>query len=494
MEEQRARLRRETGKQDVDALIVVPEELARKFSALGCNRNLLIGNDFSYSPAHGIEMTFSEGNVFARNRLVENAICGVWGGYSSDTLIAQNNFNGNGGLAYGLERGAINMEHGSNNRIVGNTFLNNKAAIHLWWDNDGGLFKLPGVAGNLRGVSGNVIAGNTFTLDSRHPFQPPNERDRLILLQLRDDGTNHIHHNAWFDNRVNISITNGIEFAVKPGAEPTTNGTLPKLAIPPHQLLGTKNPVGARSHLRGRKNILLDEWGPWDHSGPFVRPVGSDRGEPAWEVFNVPNFAAQLAAPFATLSREPGSSPRSEIIRIKAHAGVTSYQLALRGRGLDRVLSGKILKTPWDVTFFSWRNGPDPRTKLVEWRALASKPEAVSVQLDSLNFAYGGRGPRDLKLSEAVTQRGPGGERFGMIARTSLPLTEGKWRILTSSDDGVRVQINGKVVLENWTWHGPERNEATFDHPSATTQAVIVVEHFEIDGHSELKLDLEPVK
>ena len=494
MEEQRTRLRRETGKQDVDALIEIPEELARKFSALGCNRNLLIGNDFSYSPAHGIEMTFSEGNVFARNRLVENAICGVWGGYSSDTLIAQNEFTGNGGLAYGLERGAINMEHGSNNRIVRNTFLNNKAAIHLWWDNDGGLFKLPGVAGNLRGISGNVIAGNSFQLDEHHPFQPLNERDRLILLQLRDDGTHHIRDNAWFDNRVSISITNGVEFAVKPGAEPSTNGSLPKFAVPSYKVLGNKHPVGARKHLRGRKNILLDEWGPWDHSGPFVRAVGSDRGAPAWEVFNVPNFAAQLAAPFATLSRERGSVPQSEIVRIHANAGLTSYQLALRGRGLDRVLSGKILKTPWDVTFFSWRNGPDPRTNLVDWRALASKPEAVSVQLDSLNFAYGGRGPRDLKLSDEVTRRGPGGERFGMIARTSLPLTEGKWRIITSSDDGVRIQINGKVVLENWNWHGPERNEATFDHPSATTPTEIVVEHFEIDGHSELKLDLEPVR
>ncbi len=494
MEEQRTRLRRETGKQDVDALIEIPAEVARKFSALGCNRNLLIGNDFSYSPAHGIEMTFSEGNVFAKNRLVENAICGVWGGYSSDTLIAQNEFTANGGLAYGLERGAINMEHGSNNRILRNTFLNNKAAIHLWWDNDGGLFNLPGVAGNLRGISGNVIAENSFQLDDRHPFPRNNDRDRLILLQLRDDGTNHIRDNTYIANTASISITNGVEFAVKPGAEPTTNGHLGKWSIPKYKVLGSKQPVGARKHLRGRKNILLDEWGPWDHSGPFVRPVGNDRGVPAWEIFNVPNFATQLAAPFATLSREPGSSPQSEIVRINAAAGITSYKLALRGRGLDRVLSGQILKTPWDVTFFSWRNGPDPRTNLVEWRALAAKPEAVSVQLESLNFAYGGRGPRDLKLSDDVTKRGPAGERFGMIARTSLPLTEGKWRIVTSSDDGVRIRINGKVVLENWTWHGPERNEATFDHPSATTQAEILVEHFEIDGHSELKLDLEPVR
>jgi len=40
--------------------------------------NLLVGNDFSYAPAHGIEMTFSFGNVFYHNRLVENAICGIW--------------------------------------------------------------------------------------------------------------------------------------------------------------------------------------------------------------------------------------------------------------------------------------------------------------------------------------------------------------------------------------------------------------------------------
>jgi len=36
----------------------------------GNTRNRLIANDFSYAPAHGIEMTFSHGNVFHGNRLV----------------------------------------------------------------------------------------------------------------------------------------------------------------------------------------------------------------------------------------------------------------------------------------------------------------------------------------------------------------------------------------------------------------------------------------
>ena len=98
----------------------------------GNNDNLLINNDFSYAPAHGIEMTFSFGNVFYGNRLVENAICGVWGGYSQDTLIAANHFEGNGEMAYGLERGGVNIEHGIANRIVENVFKNNKCGVHLW--------------------------------------------------------------------------------------------------------------------------------------------------------------------------------------------------------------------------------------------------------------------------------------------------------------------------------------------------------------------------
>ena len=52
-----------------------PEDWYRR---RGNNGNRLVANDFSYAAAHGIEMTFSFGNVFESNRLVGNAICGVW--------------------------------------------------------------------------------------------------------------------------------------------------------------------------------------------------------------------------------------------------------------------------------------------------------------------------------------------------------------------------------------------------------------------------------
>lgn len=491
LEQERERLRRETGRQEVDDLIRVPPEVARDFSARGCNRNVLLGNDFSYAPAHGIEITFSEGNVIARNRLVENAICGIWGGYSSDTLIAENLIAGNGGMAYGLERGGVNMEHAADNRIVANTFLNNKCAIHLWWDNDAALLRSPGVAGHYRGVSGNVIAGNTFIVDGRHPFVTLRPEEKLIVLQLRDDGTNNVRDNVYAANMVRLEVTNAVEFAVQPGITLRREGTPPRYALPRLKVPGKTRPVGARPHLRGRDKILLDEWGPWDHESPLVRPLREGGGERTWEVFGVTNLQVELRASGARLEREPGPGGRSELLRLRAEPGVRPFELRLQGANFQQVLHGTLVGASWEAVFFSWPATADPREDLAGWRALATGPTAVQTRLDVLDLNYGWRGPKDLGLDAALNQRGPGGDHFGMIARTRLTLPAGRWRLVSWSDDGVRVTVNGQPVIENWTWHGPTRDEGYFEQPAAG-EVEITVEHFEIDGYAVLRLEIEP--
>ncbi len=88
----------------------------------GCNDNLLYGNDFSYAPTNGIEVTFS------RNRIMQNIIkeCdhGIWGGYSYQSVIRNNKFFNN--------RIGIAIEHGQNNSIYMNFFHQNKEAIKIW--------------------------------------------------------------------------------------------------------------------------------------------------------------------------------------------------------------------------------------------------------------------------------------------------------------------------------------------------------------------------
>ena len=491
LEAERNRLRRETGKDDVEDLIQVPEAVARRFSGLGCNRNLLLRNDFSYAPAHGIEITFSEGNRIVDNRVVENAICGIWGGYSSDTWILRNDFERNGGMAYGLERGAINMEHAADNRILDNTFRNNKCAVHLWWDNDAALLKSPGVAGHNRGVSGNLMAGNQLILNAEQPFTLGTD-ERLVGLQLRDDGEGHIRDNRWFDNPVDIDPAVGREFALEPGCEVLRDGRRPEAVVAEPPLFGGNHPVGARARLRGRDRILMDEWGPWDHESPLIRPRAAGSGEARFDLLG---FAERpevvVTAGNVDLRWEATADPKQRTVAISAGAGVTPWKAQITGAGLQRELAGVIVATRWELVVFPWTNDTDPRTNLTAWRALAGGPAALRTEAEALDFPYGWGGPRDRQLSAAITADGPGGDHFGMIARTRLRLPAGEWQFRTLSDDGIRVRVAGQTVIENWTWHGPTADTGRFQL-AAPAEVEIEVEHFEIDGYAVLRLDIEP--
>ncbi|MBL9139777.1 MAG: right-handed parallel beta-helix repeat-containing protein, partial [Verrucomicrobiales bacterium] len=453
MEKERTRLRLATGREDVENLIAVPPLVARDLSARGCNQNVLIENDFSYAAAHGIEMTFSEGNVFARNRLVENAICGIWGGYSSDTLIAENEISGNGGMAYGLERGGINMEHASGNRILRNVFRNNKCAVHLWWDDDAALLRSPGVSGNYRGVSGNLIAGNRLLLDADHPFRRLRPDEKLVGLQLRCGGgpaKEKMRDNRYGANEVDLRVAHAVELLLDPGCETVPVGSVARYRIPSVRPIGKARPVGARAALRGRDKILMDEWGPWDHQQPLVRPVKGGVGERTWEIRGA-TAAPRVAShsPGLTTRWEEGSD-RSWRLTLVGPTGVVPYSVRVVAPGLDRELAGVLVNTQWDLTFFPWTI--DPRQDLEGWRRGALAPEAVRTRSPSIDFAYGWGGPKDQTLGETVRTRGPGSDRFGMIGSARLRLPAGKWRFKTLSDDGIRLRIQGRPVIENWTW------------------------------------------
>ena len=88
----------------------------------GCNDNFIYGNDFSYAPTNGVEVTFSS-NLIMKN-IITNCDHGVWGGYSYETDITDNIFSGN--------RIAIAIEHGQNINIALNHFKNDKTGIKLW--------------------------------------------------------------------------------------------------------------------------------------------------------------------------------------------------------------------------------------------------------------------------------------------------------------------------------------------------------------------------
>jgi len=434
----------------------------------GNNDNLLIGNDFSYAPAHGIEMTFSFGNIFYDNRLVENAICGVWGGYSQDTLIAKNQIEGNGEMAYGLERGGINIEHGRRNRILANTFKTNKCGVHLWGGPVGAFADKPWAKANGTESKDNFAGDNQFVGDT-------------LAFHLRGPGELILGENSL--ENVDQEMSKEPESLVRKGAK----ADVP--ARPRYVAYGSTRPVGARPQLRGRQNIVMTEWGPWDHESPLVRKVHDTGDSVRFDLHNVsPN--ATITVEGDGVQGQDCAGPDARIFTLScAGPGVHPYRLRVKDGHWRHEIRGTLISTTWDVTFFKWTEADDPRTNLPAWRNLSRGQTAVSGQTRQLTLKYAWGGPSEQNLSEAITAAKLGGDHFGMIARTQLPLSAGTWEFTTLSDDGVRVLVDGKPVIENWAWHGPTRDTGLLGLSEDKTVEVIV-EYFEIDGYAVLELGL----
>jgi parallel beta-helix repeat protein len=211
------------------------------YTGRGCNENRIWRNDFSYAAAHGLELTFSFGNEIVSNRLVGNAICGIWGGYSRGMRIERNTIEENGARGYGLERGGINIEHGQHNDIQRNDFRANECGVHLWWDEDPGLVNLPWCKANGHAVHGNTIRYNTFVADR-------------LAVQLRSASDTRLLGNRYQD--VELELDADSQTREETGLLCVLYGN------DPADLPGSSRPVGARLGMRGRHKIVIDEWGP----------------------------------------------------------------------------------------------------------------------------------------------------------------------------------------------------------------------------------------
>jgi len=458
-----------------EAIGEIGEHLVEWYKRRGNTDNLLIGNDLSYAPAHGIENTFSFGNKYLKNRVVGNAICGIWAGYSRESLIAGNDFEGNGEMGYGLERGGVNIDHGGDNSILRNSFVKNKCGVHLWGGANPDFDRRGWGKANGYASTGSVIAGNTFDGGSlAFHFRGPGQ----VLL-----GPNKL-------------VGLGKEIIADPAYQVTRDNQrlVEPIHVPKHEVFGRKHPVGARPELRGRQNIIMTEWGPWDHAAPLVRTVKSAGGMALFEVLKVPTkdlrvetVGNQVRSVQAVVS---GKADESQVTVTASEPGVHPYVLKLRtaGKPLPEI-KGTLLATKWQATFFKWPADIDPRKDPERYSKLADGPTAVSAQLDELALRYGMRGPSELGLSDKISAAKLGQDHFGMIARTRLPLAKGVWELSTLSDDGVRVSLDEKSVIENWTWHGPTRDTARLELAADKT-VDIVVEHFQIDGYAVLEFSI----
>ena len=265
-----------------DGLFLWAGQTTMDTGAGGCNDNLIFGNDFSHAPTNGVEVTFSR-NVI-RGNMIRECTYGIWGGYSYETLVAGN--------LISECKTALAIEHGQNNTIRQNLFLDNLSGIKLW-DNptepgDWGYPKQRDTRSKNAVIDRNVFLNNGTPLHISGSDSVAVNGENLFFnfAQLLDSKSANPHfrflrNDIYADSSIlpkiwaapDLSAAQSLNFSHHGFPE---NPYQPlEIAVAelqePDSLPGGMVAALPGDFPRGRQFILVDEWGPYD----FRRPIAT---------------------------------------------------------------------------------------------------------------------------------------------------------------------------------------------------------------------------
>jgi parallel beta-helix repeat protein len=441
----------------------------------GANDNWVVANDFSWSPANGIEATFSR-NAFIGNRLEGNDY-GVWGGYSFNSSIAQNCFIGN--------RVGVAIEHGQENAITGNAFLGDTTAVWLW--------------GNPIEPSDWVYPKKRDTKSRGYSVEGNRIERARVGLRVAQTSATAVRGNVLrrVDSAFVMRDTSELTVAARPVTRAVRNATgCPAVSLRTLPPAVRARIVSAGDRLprqplarRDRSAMIVDEWGPFDWRSPKLWPVDSVRRTPVRLRVAGPagKWRVAVRRGIASLSRTAGSVGDT-IVVTPSVSGDWSLDLEYMGgaivtpRGESRAAGmpyrfGYERFEPaqaWTSRFYTWTDTvPRDAMGTAAERAMRGTP---MLQRTDTRLDYFWSRPAIAGLPRA---------QWALAATTAVTIPDGTFSLRTISDDAARVWVDGRLVIDRWTPH-----ESTVDYaPIVPGRHDLRVEYFQVDGWVELRLD-----
>jgi parallel beta-helix repeat protein len=426
----------------------------------GTNDNVFYANDFSFAPANGMEATFSR-NTFVAN-IAEGNDYGLWGGYSFDSRIVANCFANN--------RYGIAIEHGQQNSIVANRFIGDSTAIRLWGDSiqpsDWGYPKH------------RDTRSRDYLIDRNSYVGVPRK------FQLANSSGVTINDSAPPPPSV-IQNPSSAGCGGIPTVPADQADLVPSLPGIPREI---PRPPVQRRH---RSAIIVDEWGPYDYQYPRLWPADSTHAVPLRLVVHGPPGAWSLVSRAGIQDISASSGRIGDTIRVTPRpdsSGTWEVVMEYRGtattspRGI-RTAAGVPVRfsyeryepaVAWQVKAWAWPDSLDPRRE-GNWQRLTTAPvlfERTWPRLDIMWYR-----PTIRELPQA---------RFAFDATGTVNLPAGDHTLRSISDDGIRVWVDGRLVIDNWDLHGSEIDYA----PLTGGRHEIRVQYFQIEGWAELRLEV----
>jgi len=191
----------------------------------------------------------------------------------------------------------------------------------------------------------------------------------------------------------------------------------------------------------------------------------------------------------AAVSRDSGriDDAAGDTITVTPAAGSErSWEVTLEHRAARPDASGPTVRRfsyarfepaiDWTVRFFIWRDSTaDPPRNASAFDALLRGTPLVTRQVPRLDYMW-----------YRPTIAGLPQERFAIEASGSVSLGPGTYTLRTISDDGVRVWVDGRLVIDSWTPHESEVDNVAL----GPGRHDIRVQYYQLRGWTELRLEI----
>ncbi len=458
----------------------------------GCNDNFIYGNDFSYAPTNGIEVTFSRNKI--QGNIIRECNYGIWGGYSFESVIM-------GNLIAECKTG-IAIEHGQQNNISRNLFMDDSTGINLWaresqpadWayaqkrdtrSRDGIIDRnvFLSVRKPLKiSASQNIsVNGENLFFDFENLLETPKPNDGLKFLRNDIYGTSAELEAVWKNSTISASKNLNFSHVGEP-ENPYAALDIPlSELIEPDSLSDGMLAVLPAGFPHGRQFIMVDEWGPFD----FRRPIA------ALDTVAGNLYSLVLIGPSGdwkvtgmkgvkSISSKKGTVPATITLeRDPAFDGVEVYFDYISPQSVTSVFGDKTpsgrpysfdfkrfdKKMKWQVKYFNYE-GDTPA------EGFAHEKPIAETSADELYFAWWNA------PAPGVTE-----DKFATESSTTFDIAPGEYIIELTSDDGARLYVDGKLLINHWDVHEPATDEVKV---ALGGRHHIRIEHFEASGFSTL--------
>ena len=406
----------------------------------GCNDNILFGNDFSYAPANGVEVTFSR-NKILRNRIFE---CdnGIWGGYSYNTEIANNQFrNNNVGIA---------IEHGQQNDIHHNLFFRDKTAIKLWARKEQPADPIA-IGWGYAKYRDTRSRNYNLALNSYNENKTALDIIRTDSLKIFGDYVSNTGQFLKVDSTVtHIDTIQDDDLADKFSIDSAITG--PGIDNP-------NDPFKGMGKLAGRKNILITEWGPYDFHSPIIwntnptdtsdvmqfdikGPIGK------WRIISykgVDSISAKNGTVPASITAKRAKTERTDINIQLEYAGedIKTQMGEIIPKGVPYLFSYHKFFQPVDWTVNWFRLDTTVYNPIRTGELFAPNIRMLPVKtekIQKLDYAWWG----GIKTNEGQFTQ------FITIAEGAGNFKQGTYEFGVTWDDAVRLYIDNKLVIDEW--------------------------------------------